>query len=253
MKQLFFYLLFSAFVNCNNQGISSQGNTDSSKQALTTSSVADNVPAGNCGSLIFFQKGAIVQGATYDSTGKEIGKQTTTITDVKEQGGELVSNIKLDMSSSFGNHSMNAEYKCNGNSFYMDLKTTMSNFTALKGATIESSSLQFPIQLSVGQNLPDASVSISMDRGSMKMKTTSTHTDRKVEKIEKVTTPAGTWTCFKVTSTIKVTTDMGSMGKRSAPSQKMIAWFAPDFGIVKTEMYSNDKLATRSLVISVKK
>ena len=252
MRQLPLYLLFLVFANCNNNSRSTQTTVDSNKQTSTTSIVADNVSSGGCGSLIYFQKGAVIEGATYDATGKETGKQATTVVDVKDNGGEMVSDLKMDMSSSFGSNSMTTEYKCNGTNFSLDLKSTMSNSAMLKNATVESSSLEFPLQLSVGENLPDATISIAMERGKMKTKTIATHTDRKVEKAEKITTPAGSWNCFKVVSTVKTSMVMSGMN-RSMPTQKIISWFAPDFGIVQTEMYSNDQLATRSYVISVKK
>lgn len=219
-----------------------------------------NMPAGGCGSLIYFQKGAIVKGVTYDSAGKENGTQTSTILDAKDAGGETISNIKMDMSSSYGTRTMNVEYKCDGSNLYVDLNTMASNFRALKGAKVEAGSLKFPIHLSVGQTLPDASVTVTMDRGKMKMKTVVSHVDRKVEATEKITTPGGTWNCYRVVSKIKTTTDYGDpeLQKRmeslatKIPPGKMIAWFAPDFGIVKMEMYNYNKLVTRSLITSVK-
>lgn len=252
MRQIPIYLLFFVFANCNNKGDSTPNTNDSSKKTAATTQVTDNIPSGSCGSLIYFQKGAVIIGATYDATGKEIGKQTTTVVDAKEVGGELISDLKMDMSSSLGSHSMNTEYKCNGGSVFMDMKSMMSNFSMLKNATVEASSMQFPIQLSVGENLPNATVSINMKRGNMNTKTIATHTNRKVEKEEKITTPAGVWNCYKVASTIETSMVINGM-TRSMPAQKMISWFAPDFGIVQTEMYSNDKLASRSYVLSVKK
>ncbi|MBS1622010.1 MAG: hypothetical protein JST10_00875 [Bacteroidetes bacterium] len=252
MKQLPLYLLFLVFANCNNNSSSKQTTDNSKKRASTTGTVADNVSSGGCGSLIYFQKGAVIEAATYDATGKETGKQTTTVVDVKDEGAEKISDLKMDMNSSLGTSSLSTEYKCNGASVFLDMKSTMSNFAMMKNATVESSSLEFPVQLSVGENLPDATISIAMERGNIKTKTIATHTERKVEKAEKITTPAGSWNCFKVVSTVKTSMVMSGMN-RSMPTQKIISWFAPDFGIVQTEMYSNDQLASRSYVISVKK
>lgn len=252
MRQLPLYILFLVFANCNNKGASTENKTDSNKQSSNASTVTDNIPAGTCGSLIYFQKGAIVQGSSYDSTGKEVSKQTTTIMDVKNDGDNLMSDMKMETSTALGNHEIDAEYKCDGKYLYIDLGT-ISSIVRIKGAKVESSSLEFPVQLSVGQTLPEASLTISIERGAMKMKTTASHVNRKVEKIEKITTPAGTWNCYKVTSTIQTTTEMGGNVKQAAQLQKMIAWFAPDFGVVKTDMYVNGKLATSSYITSVKK
>jgi hypothetical protein len=253
MKKYLFCLLIPVFAFCMNEG-----GTTQKKSGITVDN--NEMPAGGCGSLVFFHKGAIVKGSTYDSAGKETSSQVSTITDVKTSGSNLVGTVKMDMSSSFGNRTMNVDYTCDGNNLAVDLQSMMGNFRALKGAKTEATSLKFPIKLSVGQSLPDASLSITMDRGNMKMKTVSTHVGRKVESIEKVTTPGGTWNCYKVVSDIKTTTDYGNaeMQKRmeavagKTPGQKMVAWFAPDFGIVKMEMFLGNKMITRSMVTSVK-
>ena len=262
MKKYLFCLLVPVLAFFIYAGSLTQKNADTGRQPITIATTGENnnMPAGGCGSLIFFHKGAIVKGATYDSTGKEISKQTSTITDVKDNGGEITGTVKMDMSSSFGSHTMNTQYKCDGSNLYVDLNSLMANLSALKGAKVQTSSLKFPIHLSVGQSLPEASVTVEMDRGNMKMKMVTSYIDRKVEGTDKVTTQGGTWNCYRVASTIKSTTDYGNaeMQKKmealakKMPDSKMIAWFAPDFGIVKMEMYSGNKLITRSQVISVK-
>lgn len=57
--------------------------------------------------------------------------------------------------------------------------------------------------------------------------------DRKVEGQESVTTPAGTWDCFKISYKCK-------MGVKTGPINIPInfegtEWYAPGFGIVKTQ------------------
>ena len=58
-------------------------------------------------------------------------------------------------------------------------------------------------------------------------------TNRKVEGKESVTTPAGTWECFKITSKNKINMKMGPIGVPMNIDNT--EWFAPGFGVVKTE------------------
>ena len=55
--------------------------------------------------------------------------------------------------------------------------------------------------------------------------------NRKVEKKESITTPAGTFVCYKVTYDM----DMKVLMRRS---MKTAEWLAPGVGVVKTETYN---------------
>ena len=60
-------------------------------------------------------------------------------------------------------------------------------------------------------------------------------TNRKVEGKESVTTPAGTFDCFKITYDIE--TKFGVKIERNA-----IEWIAKNVGTVRSESYKGDKL-----------
>lgn len=252
MKQCFFALLVLAFIGCNDHKTTAQTTVANEQHALKTSAATETASGGGCGSLILFQKGAVITGATYDASGKEIAKQTTVVSDVSEAGGMTVSNVKQEISTSRGNKEMEITYKCDGEALYSDLKS-MVNFMALKDSKVESSDIKFPIHLTVGQTLPPASVTITTDRGNMSIKMTSTHTDRKVVGTEEVTTPAGTWKCYKVASRIETVSEYGGQKKANITSPEMILWFAPDFGVVKSQTIVKGKVEENSMIISVKK
>jgi hypothetical protein len=78
---------------------------------------------------------------------------------------------------------------------------------------------------------------------------TVTITDRKVVGKESVTTPAGTFDCFKITSnsTIKTKTVVGITMEFSA-----IEWLAPKAAIVKSESYKKGKLQGYTLLTKLK-
>ncbi|MDP4264844.1 MAG: hypothetical protein Q8941_20115 [Bacteroidota bacterium] len=263
-KYLFLFLVF-ATIACNNNSKTADAPAEKDKDAAVEKKAATAGPGGDCSSLILFHKGAIIEGKSYDGTGKEQGGQVTTITDVKNEGSETIANAKLDMQSVINgkenSRTMNVAYKCNGKALYIDLSELMANFSAFKDAKVEANSLEFPLQLSEGQTLPEASVNVQLNRPGMNMKTTSLYTHRKVEGMENVTTPAGTWSCYRISSSVETSVSMGEgavqqkmaeVMKQKMPPQKIVMWFAPGFGLVKTETYSGDKLSNHSEIISVK-
>jgi hypothetical protein len=73
-------------------------------------------------------------------------------------------------------------------------------------------------------------------------------TERKVDAEENVTTPAGSFNCFRVSF---VTTSKGGIGGGTTRS---IMWYAKDVGLVKTENTSeNGKLIGRQVLTRIEK
>ena len=56
--------------------------------------------------------------------------------------------------------------------------------------------------------------------------------DRKVEDKEKVSTPAGSWDCYKISYKSKMSIKM--MGVGIPVSMDGTEWYAPGFGVVKS-------------------
>ena len=71
-------------------------------------------------------------------------------------------------------------------------------------------------------------------------------TDRKVEALEKITTPAGTFDCMKITSVC--------FTKMLIKSEtEMTDWYAPNVGLVRSETYQRGKLLTFSELTDLKR
>ena len=113
--------------------------------------------------------------------------------------------------------------------------------------------LNFPWDMKDGDQLEDAIFEIKTKQdGRDFMTIKSIVKDRKVEGMEKVTTPAGSWNCFKLKETRSTITEM--MGKQiSTKEVKTVQWFTPVAGLVKYESYTADgKVQDRSELISLK-
>jgi len=71
-------------------------------------------------------------------------------------------------------------------------------------------------------------------------------TNRKVEAIEDITTPAGTFTCYKISSDVETKMMMKI-------SIKSVEWYAKNVGTVRTESYNNNgKLTGYTLLTDFK-
>ncbi len=67
-------------------------------------------------------------------------------------------------------------------------------------------------------------------------------TNRKVQAKETVTTSAGTWDCYKITNSTKM--KIKTMGIGMPMNIENTEWFAPGFGVVKTESKSGGTAIT---------
>ncbi len=112
--------------------------------------------------------------------------------------------------------------------------------------TISGNGLTYPKTLSVGQTLPDGEIFMKIDAGIMNMSIEITMTNRKVEKKEKIITPADTFDCYVITYTN--TLKMGA-----TQTNYSTQWLAEGIGMVKEETRkSNGKLVTKSILNQIK-
>ena len=245
-------ILFSLFA-CNDQ------KTESKEKEGSGTAASENKPASGCGKLILFHKGAVIEGTSYDGAGNETSKTTTTVNNVQHEGGVLTATSSgLMKSAATGDKTMNYVYKCDGNNLYMDINSMIQNFEGLNHMKGNIKPLQFPVNISVGQKLPDASYTVSIDKG-VKMDVTSIYKNRTVAAIEKITTTAGSWDCYKVTTDID--SDVQGLDEatkkimeavKAKMKMSMAMWYNPEMGIVRMEMYNAGKVNMRTDITSVK-
>ena len=99
-------------------------------------------------------------------------------------------------------------------------------------AEISGDALEFPTALEVGTDLPDAETEIKVSSNGIKIMTMRmTIFNRKVEAQEEVTTPAGTFECYKISYNFEVK----ALLKKK---YKVVQWIAKDIGIVRGETYN---------------
>jgi len=137
------------------------------------------------------------------------------------------------------------------------LTSSMDQLAAYDEMEVESevSFLEIPSNLEVGQNLPDGHTTIKVKMGEGNMAMTTMKIDvvnRKVEAKENLSTPAGTFECYKIT----YDTDMNIkvMGFANKSTFSSAEWVARGVGVVKTESYDKKgRLNAYSLLTDLKK
>src|SRR5690606_23634060 len=99
---------------------------------------------------------------------------------------------------------------------------------------ISGTDIEIPNNLSVGQELNDAHVSMKVSMAVMKMETLVNMINRKVEKKESVTTPAGTFDCYVIYS------DNETIIMKKSHIFPSRVWLTEGVGMVKQESYNKD-------------
>ena len=213
--------------------------------------------AQDCNQFLLLQKDKTIEISIYDKKGQPNGKQVYTVKDVSTSGGTVTGTINTEQFDKNSNSKAKATstLQCSGGEFRMDMKLMLPQQHSEKYGDAEvnakSSFLSYPGNLKVGDTPPDGSFTMDLSHNSsgpggpgappagppgppgFKQSLTMTISDRKVLAQESVTTTAGTWNCFKISYKCKVGVKTGPF---SIPATfDGTEWYAPGFGIVKTE------------------
>jgi len=192
----------------------------------------------NC-NYYYLQNGKTAEITFYSKKGDESGKGVYNVTSATMAGNGGSSTVRSEIFNKKGKSIAKGtnNIKCDNGVFMVDLKAFISpeQQEQIKAdAQAADVYLSYPLNMKAGDALPDGNMDldIQQDNG-MKTHVNVKITDRKVEGQESITTPAGTWNCFKITyhSAIKV----ALMGIGIPLKADITEWFAPNFGVVKTE------------------
>ncbi len=186
-------------------------------------------------------KGTKTEMTSYDAKGKVTGKSKQELVNIATQNGDTHYTIeseyfdKKDRSS--GKNTM--EFICQSDgTFVIDMKSIAGSAAAVEGTKITMKNLVYPQNLKVGTTLEDAEVEFGVEMEGSPFQIPPTKIvikDQKVVAKETVSTPAGTFDCYK----IQQTTSM------KLPMVKEVVlfsycWISKDVGTVKTEAYKSE-------------
>jgi len=193
---------------------------------------ASNLFSQDCSKFIFMKQGRTMEMTTYNGSGKVMHKVIETVASATTSGGVTTANVTAQNFDQNSNprSKANISYKCDNGTLLIDVSSMMpqqGNFQ------FSSALMPYPSTLTVGQNFPGATLTMTMNMGNKTMTTKVDITDRTVVDKESLTTPAGTWECYKMT--YKLTTTM--QGMNIPPSTSMVTeWYVPGYAIIQWQM-----------------
>lgn len=204
----------------------------------------------NCSKYYPMVEGAAMTYTSFDRKGKEDSTVEYKVVEVQDSAGETKATMNMELKAKKGGV-FTSEYKltCRDGKVIIDFKTLMNQqmLGQFGGAEMDITGhdIELPNNLSVGQELADANVKVSGSMGgAFNVNMTVEQINRKVEKKEKISTPAGSFDCYVIYSDTKTKMMMGTQ----TFSARM--WLAEDVGIVKQESYNQKGKLMGSMQLS---
>ncbi len=213
--------------------------------------------AQSCNPYFLMQEGLKATYEVTNSKNKVIHKSVTQFKNVSGAGNKMKATLLSEVIDAKKGDVINtseSQWTCEDGvmSFTMnaigieglDLSTTGVD------VSIEGDEMDIPNALEVGKTLKDVTFKVKVSLSGLNMMDRTFFVkDRKVESRENVTTPAGTFDCYKISY---VTESQGKSGGMSKPLNTSI-WYTQDVGMVKTESYKNGKMETAQILTKYEK
>lgn len=209
----------------------------------------------DCSPVEMLTEGTIWETTNYNKKDKIQGVNTYEVLSMNKTDGKVIWELKMIMKDKKGDliSESTTDVICEKGIFKLDMKQFSSPETmeAVKDmdVKIDATEVQYPTSLEVGQKLPDAEMTVEASTSGMKVMTITTEiTERKVENLESLETPAGNYKCFVLTQNSNVKNSIVDVSTKSKE------WFLPGFGVVKSESYDKKgNLSGYTLLTSLKK
>ena len=189
----------------------------------------------DCNPYILLSEGSKWEVETYNSKDKYEGKQAYEVVSVEGTEDGLLATINFVTYNKKGKEEFRDEvtFECKDGVVSMDMSKyipseMIESFENMK-FEMEADRMSIPKELSVGQQLDDGSLTMTIS-GPVSMTFKTEVVDRKVESKEKVKVPAGEFEAYKLTSTLKFS-GMIKMERKS------VEYISEGVGVVRTESY----------------
>jgi hypothetical protein len=195
--------------------------------------------AQDCKGYYFLQPNKTIEMTIYNKKGAANGKQVYTVSNVTTNGGSTNATVDTEMFSEKGKSLAkgHSQIQCTGGVMMLDMTMQLPQQQQEQFARADVKAdkifIEYPVNMNAGDKLKDATLDMTIDNAGMKQNVNMIVSDRTVIGKESVTTTAGTWDCFKITYKSKIT--IKTMGIGMPFNIEGTEWFAPGFGVVKTE------------------
>ncbi|QIP16118.1 hypothetical protein G8759_27525 [Spirosoma aureum] len=206
---------------------------------------------------ITFKAGMNFEMSTFSGKDKPTGKIIYQVKDVHKEGSSTIMDIVAQFQDEKGNQrpSYPIHYTCTGDELVADLSGMAQGMqSSMKDMEmkLKTNKLVYPGKLSVGQKLSDGQMDADMlSNGNTMMTMSMTMSNRQVEGQQSVTTPAGTFDTYKVTSDMNFENRM--MGIPIRGTMRVVSYRANNQLLdIKSETYNkNGKLMGYTLLSKV--
>lgn len=213
-------------------------------------SLPGTLPAQFCDTFFPMKEGARMEYTLYDRKGKVEGTQWQEYRNVRETANGTEAEIHMGFTDKKGKNPYEMSYTmtCDGNVIRIDYESLLSaqmmeQYGEME-AEITGTDIEWPTQMEAGMALPDAGVNMKISMGAMNMNMEVEMTNRKVEKKETITVPAGTFDCYVIYSDNR---SKMMMADKNFPNR---SWIAEGVGMVKTESYNGKGKLMSSMVLT---
>ena len=228
---------------------------------LTFFTVSTLVAHAQCANPFYtMEEGRHYEMENYNGKDKLQAKVLYTITDVAEtnDGYEATLSSKtLDKKGKVLGEG-DVVIRCDDGQLEMDIQQLLNGMKQLQNTKdmdidIQGDHLAIPATLSVGDALPESTTTITMKMGDTDVGMSTVDfaiKNRTVAAEEEMTTPAGTFPCYKVTYDMDM--NMKVMGMGRTTNLTGAEWIAKGVGMVRNEQYDKDgKLNSYSVLTKV--
>lgn len=188
-----------------------------------------------CNPYYDIEEGTLYEITSYDHKDKVSGRTVSKIDSFEEtsDGWKALIDFKTyDKKDELIIENDDIEMTCADGVIEMDMQRFMpaqmiESFKEMN-FQMDIDNVQLPSELNVGDQLDDGSITMT---GDIPMTISIKIENRKVEAKETITTPAGTFDCYKISYDVNMKTVMNQ-------SSKGVEWIAKDVGVVKSESYN---------------
>ncbi|HNQ67457.1 MAG TPA: hypothetical protein PKN32_03695 [Bacteroidales bacterium] len=194
--------------------------------------------AQDCETFIPWQVGKKITTENYDEKDKLTGSSTSEVISINQLVDKTEAVVESESFDKKGasQGKIQLKYYCNGDSFEVDMKSMLNQeqMAGFENMTIEYNmqNMSYPKVMLAGMSLSDGFVEAIISNEGMKIMTIRTDiTNIKIEAIESITVPAGTYTAYKISSDLTSKTGFMTMNMKS------ISWMVTGIGAVRTETY----------------
>lgn len=231
---------------------------------ITSTKAQDTAPEAqstiNYNSLDWFRKGTAFLFTTRDGAGQVIDYSRKKIENVQDVNQNKSVLIKVESKTNYQLNWLGTSEKLwmdYGTAYSLLLKNIYPDFRFASNnepPTQENGMYSIPLQLTTGVALNDVHFQVNGTIDDKEVKFINTLTERKVEGLEELKTPAGKFNCFKISALSSTTIESkGKIKNLIKPSREYI-WFDVHSGIIKMESHDlRGKLISISYVTEIKK